>query len=125
MVRDFAKNRDFFLRLGLKLIVDDPPHYARFECPGNAATFSIDLHEDLPPFYVPQAALYFELPSKEALDEYCRQLEGKGFTFKQRPEDKSWLWREAQLNTPEGHDVRLYYAGHNRLDPPWKVTSPT
>jgi len=34
-----------------------------------------------------------------------------------------YLWREARLRDPDGHDVRLYFAGENRLDPPWKVTS--
>jgi hypothetical protein len=32
-----------------------------------------------------------------------------------------YLWREARLSDPDGHELRLYRAGRNRLDPPWKV----
>ena len=32
-----------------------------------------------------------------------------------------YLWREARLRDPDGHDVRLYFAGENRLNPPWRM----
>ena len=31
------------------------------------------------------------------------------------------IWREAHLRDPDGHAIRLYTAGENRLDPPWKL----
>ena len=33
----------------------------------------------------------------------------------------SYLWREARLREPDGHDVRLYQATENRLNPPWRM----
>ena len=126
VVRDFEAYKDFFIQLGLKLIVYAPPRYARFECPGNSATFSIEAFEDdkeLRPLPLHQTAIYFELPSKQALDDYCTELEARGIKFKEKPEarDKEYLWREACLVTPENHDIRLYFAGTNRLNPPWRV----
>jgi hypothetical protein len=32
-----------------------------------------------------------------------------------------YLWREARLADPDGHELRLYRAGPNRLNPPWKL----
>jgi len=31
------------------------------------------------------------------------------------------LWRGARVRDPDGHDIRLYFAEDNRLNPPWKV----
>ncbi len=64
------------------------------------------------------AQLYFEC---EALDEVVAALKSKGVEFDQEPTDMSYLWREARLRDPDGYDVRLYYAGDNRLNPPWKI----
>ena len=33
----------------------------------------------------------------------------------------SYLWREARLRDPDGHQIRLYDAGVNRLNPPWRI----
>ncbi len=41
--------------------------------------------------------------------------------FQEMPTDKSWLWREARLQDPDGNQLVLYYADRNRKDPPWKV----
>ncbi len=45
-VKDFAANKAFFQRLGLELIVDAPPRYARFRVPGNNATLSVETTQD-------------------------------------------------------------------------------
>lgn len=37
---DLAKSISFYKRLGLKLIVEALPHYARFVCPDGDSTFS-------------------------------------------------------------------------------------
>ena len=51
------------------------------------------------------------------------RLKDKGFVFEQDPTDMSYLWREARLKDPDGHDIRPYFAADNRLNPPWKVES--
>jgi hypothetical protein len=33
----------------------------------------------------------------------------------------SYLWREAVLHDPSGNKIKLYWAGENRLNPPWRV----
>lgn len=38
---DLSKSVPFYQQLGLKLIVESQPHYARFECPDGNSTFSI------------------------------------------------------------------------------------
>jgi catechol 2,3-dioxygenase-like lactoylglutathione lyase family enzyme len=123
IVRDFEGYKKFLKDLGMRIIVDAPPRYARFEIPGNSATISIEVTEDAAQMAGNQSQLFFELPSRKELDQYCDDLEKKGFKFKELPEqrDQDYLWREARLITPENHDIRFYYAGKNRLYPPWRV----
>ena len=66
-----------------------------------------------------QIGLEFE--SAEALDQTVSRLEADGFRFTQKPMDQSWLWRDAILNDPDGHQLLFYFAGKNRLHPPWRV----
>src|SRR5262249_57609334 len=42
---DYERSVDFYKRLGLKQIVDNPPDYARFEMPGGV-TFSVQIDPD-------------------------------------------------------------------------------
>ena len=44
-----------------------------------------------------------------------------GVGFETDPTDQPWLWREAYLRDPDGHRLCLYFAGPNRLDPPWRI----
>lgn len=104
----------FYLLLGFTQIVDTP-HYARFECPQGNATFSLSLTSE--EFENP-TTIYFE---HEALDEWVASLEDKGIEFEHGPVDQSFLWREASLRDPSGNKIKLYWAGENRTNPPWRV----
>ncbi|MGK7396626.1 MAG: VOC family protein [Candidatus Cyclobacteriaceae bacterium M3_2C_046] len=106
----------FYEKLGLKLIVNAQPKYVRFLCPDGESTLSIHQVDALPEG--PGIYLYFE---NEQLDELVRLLQQKGIQFDQLPEDKTWLWREARLKDPDGNQLILYFAGENRIDPPWRV----
>ncbi|HEY2736175.1 MAG TPA: VOC family protein [Polyangiales bacterium] len=64
--------------------------------------------------------LYFEC---SALDETVAALQANGFVFSQEPTDMPYLWREARMLDPDGHDIRLFDPGVNRLDPPWKLAN--
>ena len=108
----------FYENLGLTLIVDSQPNYARFECPVGQATFSLHLTEELP--IGKGTDVYFEC---EDLDDKVKKLRGIGVHFEQLPTDESWLWREARLKDPDGNSIILYYAGKNRLNPPWRIKS--
>lgn len=113
---DVEKSVQFYQKLGLNLIVMSTTHYARLESPEGQATFSIHEVTELPNgegIYV-----YFEC---ENLDEKVAELKSKGITFEEDPNDKSWLWREARLKDPDGNQLILYYAGENRLNPPWRI----
>jgi len=113
---DLSKSVPFYQKLGLRLIVDAPPHYARFECPDGDATFSIHQVEKLPEgdgIYV-----YFEC---EDLDERVKKLAEAGIAFDQLPTDQRWLWREARLKDPDNNQLILFYGGSNRKNPPWRV----
>jgi len=105
----------FYKKLGFELIVDTP-HYVRFACPDEGATFSLSLSDKVEG----STTLYFE---HQALDEWVAELQGKDIEFDQLPTDQPYLWREAQLRDPSGNKLKLYWAGENRLNPPWRVKS--
>jgi catechol 2,3-dioxygenase-like lactoylglutathione lyase family enzyme len=106
----------FYQTLGLKLIVKSLPHYARFQCPDGNSTFSVHRVDELPTG--DGVHIYFEC---ENLDEYVIQLRDKGIEFDEMPNDKEWLWREAHLKDVDKNHIVLYYAGQNRLNPPWEL----
>ncbi|WP_062057834.1 VOC family protein [Aquimarina longa] len=113
---DVARSITFYKQLGLRLIVEVVPRYARFECVEGDATFSIHQVEKLPDgdgVYV-----YFET---EKLDAEVKRLIIEGVEFDQLPEDQTYLWREARLKDPDGNQIILYYAGDNRKNPPWRI----
>ncbi len=114
---DLTKSIPFYEKLGLKLIVKSLPHYARFACPQGEATFSIHKTDSLPTgdgVYV-----YFECDN---LDEHVNKLVALGVEFDELPNDKRWLWREARLKDEDGNQLILFYAGENRLNPPWRIS---
>ena len=118
IVTDFERSKEFYIRFGLQQIVDAPPRYARFVVPGNEATFSIEVTPDARRLGPEQAQIFFEC---DDVDRTCEELKAKGFVFDQPPTDMSYLWREARLRDPDNHDIRLYRAGENRLNPPWRL----
>lgn len=113
---DLNKSVPFYEKLGLKLIVLALPHYARFECPNGNSTFSIHQTESIAKGE--GISVYFEC---ENLDELVGDLIQKGIVFDLKPVDQNWLWREARLKDLDGNQLILYYAGENRLNPPWRI----
>ena len=113
---DVAASVSFYKKLGLNLIVDSVPRYARFECPDGNSTFSVERTE----FTVSGAGVvvYFECKN---LDEVVERLKSEGIVFDLDVTDQTWLWREARLKDPSGNQVCLFYAGTNRKNPPWRV----
>ncbi|GAB3025392.1 VOC family protein [Bowmanella dokdonensis] len=114
-VNDMQAAVDFYLKLGMTQIVDTP-HYARFSCPEGDSTFSLALQAE--PVHN-QAVIYFE---SNNLDAKVNDLTQRGIQFDQPPQDMPYLWREAILHDPAGNKIKLYHAGENRLNPPWRVT---
>jgi len=104
----------FYSDLGLTQIVDTP-HYARFSCVESNATLSLSLTENN---FNNGAVIYFE---HRDLDSYVEELQKKGVEFAQLPTDQRYLWREAVLLDPSNNKIKLYWAGENRLNPPWKM----
>ena len=114
-VKDVEHSIRFYQKLGLHLIVKSLPHYARFEC-ANGASFSLHRVDELP-----SGAgiwVYFEIAG---LDNQVQALIDNGVIFEELPNDKPWLWREARLRDPDDNLLILYYAGANRLHPPWRI----
>jgi len=112
-VTDVERAKAFYQRLGLTLIVSSD-HYARFLCPGGA-TLSVHRVETVFPG---RSGLYFECAD---LDARVEALKGSGLVFEHGPVDQTWLWREAWLRDPDGNRLCLYFAGENRVNPPWRV----
>ena len=113
-VNDMAEATAFYRKLGF-LQITDTPHYARFESVEGEATFSLSLQEEK---FTNGAVIYFE---HEQLDDLVERLVAKGFEFDQLPTDMRYLWREAILHDPSGNQIKLYWAGENRTNPPWRV----
>ena len=106
----------FYKKLGLRLIVEALPHYARFECIEGDATFSIHEVEKLPDG--DGVSVYFE---SKNLDKEVDRLTKEGIRFELLPTDQRWLWREARLKDPDGNQIILFYGGDNRKNPPWRI----
>ena len=115
---DVARAAEFYKRLGLIQIVESLPRYARFVCPDGNTTFSI--HQADRVADSSSIVVYFEC---DDLDARVAQLRQSGISFESDPVDQPWLWREAYLLDPDGNLVCLYYAGENRLNPPWRLGS--
>ena len=111
---DLDAGWSFYRMLGLEPIVDARPRYARFLCPDGRATFSLHQGEA----GGGGTTIYFECDDLEAR---VASLEAAGLRFTSSPENKTWLWREAELFDPGGNRILLYYAGENRVDPPWRI----
>ena len=116
-VRDMERATRFYRKMGFLQIVDTP-HYARFECTEGDSTFSLSLDPDA---VKNPSVIYFE---NKHLDELVSGLKQAGIEFDQDPTDMSYLWREAVLFDPSGNKIKLYWAGENRLHPPWRVERP-
>jgi predicted enzyme related to lactoylglutathione lyase len=106
----------FYQTLGLNIIVDSLPRYARLLCPDGDSTLSIHISNEL--FSPSNTVLYFEC---ENLDAKVSGLKTLGLKFEQEPQDQTWLWRESYLNDPNGNQICLFYGGENRKNPPWRI----
>nr|WP_315175824.1 VOC family protein [uncultured Flavobacterium sp.] len=115
-VKDIERSIVFYQMLGLILIVKSA-HYARFECPEGDATFSISLSEN--EFTNYGTTIYFE---SNDLTQKVNELIEKGIQFEQLPTDQRYLWKEAILRDPDSYKIKLFYAGDNRKNPPWRIT---
>jgi catechol 2,3-dioxygenase-like lactoylglutathione lyase family enzyme len=113
---DYEASKTFYLKLGLKLVVDSPPRYARFEMPEGGSTFSIEKADGATGGDWP--LIWFE---SDRLDELVAELKAKDISFETSAEDKSYLWRVATLRDPAGNLIALYHAGETRLNPPWRA----
>src|SRR5438477_5307230 len=110
------KSIAFYETLGLKLIVKALPHYARFECPEGNSTFSLHQVETLP--NGEGVWIYFEVKD---LDDYITNILQKGIRVEELPNDKPWLWRESRLKDLDNNQIIIYFAGENRINPPWRI----
>ncbi len=113
---DVPKSVEFYKLLGLRLIVDALPRYARFECVDGDATFSI--HHVDKVFDFNPTTVYFE---DDHLESVVAQLKEKGITFTTDITEQPWLWKEAHLEDPDGNKIILFHAGKNRKNPPWRI----
>jgi hydroxymethylpyrimidine/phosphomethylpyrimidine kinase len=112
---NYERSVEFYRRLGLKQIVDNPPDYARFETAGGA-TFSVQI--DPEEKILATTAIYLEC---DDLDQRVEQLARSGLAFEHGPRNQPWMWREARLRDPDGNIIFLYKAGEARRFPPWRI----
>ena len=111
-----VETAEFLKKLGLVLIVDSLPRYARFECPDGESTLSLQHDENA--VVTNNVVLYFEC---DDLDGEVERLKSIGLEFDEDPTDRPWLWRQAYLKDPNGNKICLFHAGDNRKNPPWRV----
>ncbi|MCW8349321.1 VOC family protein [Vibrio sp. ZSDZ65] len=115
-VHDMELAVKFYTKLGLNQIVGDE-YYARFSFPDGDATLSVYLDMEKQGLDC-RGVVYFE---HEKLDELVMHLKSEGIEFTHEPTMQSYLWKEAALTDPSGNKIKLYWAGENRLNPPWKL----
>jgi hydroxymethylpyrimidine/phosphomethylpyrimidine kinase len=112
---NYEQSVEFYRRLGLRQIVDNPPDYARFETAGGATlSVQIDPQEKI----IATTAIYLEC---DDLDDRVEQLARSGLAFEHGPRNQPWMWREARLRDPDGNIIFLYKAGEARRFPPWRI----
>lgn len=116
IVTDLEVSMKFYIALGLKPIVLERPRYVRFVLPDGDETLSLEVTGETAT--ESRVQIYLECPD---LDTVYADLLRKGMEFEHGPTDMPYLWREARLRDPDGHQVRLYNAGDNRLNPPWRI----
>jgi hydroxymethylpyrimidine/phosphomethylpyrimidine kinase len=112
---NYERSVEFYLKLGLRQIVANPPDYARFETAGGA-TFSVQI--DPEEKIIATSAVYLEC---DDLDQRVEQLARSGLAFEHGPRNQPWMWREARLRDPDGNIIFLYKAGEARRFPPWRI----
>jgi hydroxymethylpyrimidine/phosphomethylpyrimidine kinase len=112
---NYERSVEFYLKLGLRQIVANPPDYARFETAGGA-TFSVQI--DPEEKIIATTAVYLEC---DDLDQSVEQLARSGLAFEHGPRNQPWMWREARLRDPDGNIIFLYKAGEARRFPPWRM----
>lgn len=117
---DFAASVLFYQKLGLTLIVDSTPRYARFEFPtppegGEPATLS--LHSVASDWTAPTdwPLIYFEV---DDVTDFLKTRELDPIT---KPEMKDYQWFEADILDPSGNRIRIYAAGDIRRFPAWRI----
>ncbi len=113
--KNYEESVAFYVRLGLRQIVDSPPRYARFETKSGT---TLSIHAAGSSDAQSGTVVYFEV---EEVDESVERLKRAGLEFESDPTDQSWLWREAYLRDPSGNKVCIYHAGENRRYPPWRI----
>ena len=112
---DYDASVRFYRKLGLRQIVDNPPHYARFETPAGQ---TLSIQHAGSPTSEHGVVVYFEV---DDVDATVTTLGESGLRFESEPTDQPWLWREAHLRDPAGNRLCIYHAGENRRFPPWRV----
>ncbi len=117
---DMKASIAFYQNLGLTLIVDSVPRYARLEFPdtnsGEPATLSLHEVNDDWQANMGWPLIYFEV---DDIDVYIKE---KQLIPIAPPITQSYLWREADILDPAGNKIRIYQAGKNRRYPPWRVS---
>lgn len=114
-VKSYEESVAFYIRLGLRQIVDSPPRYARFE---TQAGTTLSIHTVDVSSAESGVVIYFEV---DDVDASVSALKRAGLEFETEPTDQSWLWREAYLKDPSGNRICLFFAGENRRYPPWRI----
>ena len=118
---DFAASVLFYQKLGLTLIVDSAPRYARFEFPtspdgGEPATLSLhSVAADWTAAPKDWPLIYFEV---DDVPEFLKTCELDPIT---KPEMKDHQWFETDILDPSGNRIRIYSAGEIRRFPPWRI----
>lgn len=111
-VTNVRKSIEFYEKLGLKLIEQSFPDFARFSCPDETSTFT--LHRVRSLAMKDRVSIYFEVAN---LDEHIESLLAKGFVFEELPSDEPWLWRESRIKDLDDNQVIIYFGGNNTVKP--------
>lgn len=111
---DLASSIDFYIALGLELIVREDPRYARFAVDA-ASTLSIEVTDE------GRAGSAEVFLCCDNVDADVAAAQARGLVFDSPATDQSYLWRAAGLCDPAGNRIMLFSAGVNQHFPPWRI----
>jgi catechol 2,3-dioxygenase-like lactoylglutathione lyase family enzyme len=110
---DLAKSISFYTALGLEMIVQAEPRYARFAV-DDGSTLSVEVSGGT----AGDAEIFLWC---ENVDRDVAMAEARGLSFDWPPTDQSYLWRTAGLRDPAGNRIVLFTPGVNQHFPPWRL----
>ena len=113
---NYERSVEFYRRLGLKQIVDNPTPIMRGSKPPAARPSRSRSTPKRRSSRRPRS-----ISNATTSTSGSSSWRAAGSPFEHGPRNQPWMWREARLRDPDGNIIFLYKAGEARRFPPWRM----